>query len=170
MDDIGTNRLAARGRARGRPVRRQRDISHFVNVVTSSKRAIAITAAITLIIIGPVKFVLVRSLLSMGVPREILQAQDAVVSAALSAALVWVLLMAVWVRRKQVEEGVEEVASLNHEVRNALQVIFASDYLRQSDRAAAILESVERTDAALRVLLPQARKLRMARDRSTPTA
>ncbi len=122
-------------------------------MITSSKRAVAITAVATLVILAPIKFVLVRSLLSMGVPREALQAQDAILSAALAAALVWVLLMGLRMRRKQVEEQLRAVADLNHNVRNALQVIFASDFLPQSDRASAILESVERIDRTLNALL-----------------
>jgi hypothetical protein len=41
------------------------------------------------------------------------------------------------------------VADLNHHLRNALDIILASDYLRQTDRATAICESVERIDHAL---------------------
>jgi hypothetical protein len=37
-------------------------------------------------------------------------------------------------------------ASPKHHLRNALDVILASDYLRQTDRATAIWESVERID------------------------
>jgi hypothetical protein len=90
----------------------------------------------------------------MGVPREVLQAQDAIITAGLTAALVWLLLMAVRVRYSQQQAQIRMAAHLNHHVRNALEVIFHSDYLRNTDKAAAILESLERIDRTLRILLP----------------
>jgi hypothetical protein len=109
----------------------------------------------TLLVVSVVKFLLVRSLLSMGVPRELLQAQDAIIAGALTAALVWALLIAERVRRRQEEEQIRVVADLNHHLRNALEIIFGSEYLRESEKATAILESVKRIDTALQVLLAQ---------------
>lgn len=123
--------------------------------MTRSQRSIALTAVVILLIVSVAKFALVRSLLSMGVPRELLQAQDAIITGALTAALVWALLIAERVRRTQQEEQLRVVADLNHHLRNALEIIFESEYLRDSDKATAILESVKRIDAALQVLLPQ---------------
>ncbi len=135
-------------------------VSRLITLITSSKRAVGITTVVILIMVGPLKFTLVRTLLSMGLPRELLQAQDAILTAALAAALVWVLLMAVRVRHAQQEEQIRVVADLNHNLRNALQVIFGSDYLLQSDKATALLESAERIDHSLQILLsaPNAHK------------
>jgi hypothetical protein len=69
--------------------------------------------------------------------------------------LVWVLLAAVRARQKQVQQQIRVVADLNHHLRNALTIILASEYLRESEKATAILASVERIDATLQLLLPQ---------------
>lgn len=135
----------------------QRRVSHLVTLTTGSKRAATIAAFIIFPTLALLKFTLVRSLLSMGLPREVLQAQDAIITAALTAALVWLLLMAVHLRRSQEQQQIRMAADLNHNVRNALEVIFNSGYLRDIDKGTAILESVERIDRALNILLPAAK-------------
>jgi len=130
-------------------------LSRLANLITSRQRAVAMTACIAFVVVGLTKLLIVVSLLSMGVHRTVLQAQDAILSGGLAAALVWVLLAAVRVRQKQVQQQIRVVADLNHHLRNALTIILASDYLRESEKATAILESVERIDTTLRLLLPQ---------------
>lgn len=76
-------------------------ISTLISRMTRSQRSIAATAVITLLVVAVVKFVLVRSLLSLGVPRELLQAQDAIITGGLAAGAIWVVLVAVRVRRTQ---------------------------------------------------------------------
>ncbi len=148
----------------------KRRLSHLITLITSSRRAVGLTALSILLIVGPLKFFLVRTLLSIGVPREALQAQDAILSAALSAALVWMLLMAVRVKRTQLEEQIGVVADLNHNIRNALEVIFNSDYLLKSEKATAILESVERIDNTLKVLMPEPRAQKPRASDSAPAS
>jgi hypothetical protein len=123
--------------------------------MTSSQCSIAIAVGITLFVVGVAKFLIVLLLLDIGVARAVLQVQDAILMGGLAAALVWVLLAAVEVRQKQVQQQIRVVADLNHHLRNALTIILASEYLRESEKATAILESVERIDTTLRLLLPQ---------------
>jgi hypothetical protein len=132
-----------------------RQLSRLANLITSRQRAVATTACIAFFVVGLTKYLIVVSLLSMGVHRTVLQAQDAILTGGLAAALVWVLLAAVRVRQKQVQQQIRVVADLNHHLRNALTVILASEYLHESEKATAILESVERIDTTLRLLLPQ---------------
>ncbi len=128
--------------------------SRLVTLITRSKTAVTVAAFIIFPVLAVLKFFVVRSLLSMGVPREVLQAQDAIITGALTAALVWLVLMAVRIRQSQQQAQIRMVADLNHHVRNALEVIFNSKYLRDTDKATAILEGVERIDRALNILLP----------------
>ena len=132
-----------------------RRLSRLASLITSRQYAVAVTACIAFFVVGLTKYLIVVSLLSMGVHRAVLQAQDAILTGGLAAALVWVLLAAVRVRQKQVQQQIRVVADLNHHLRNALSVILASEYLRESEKATAILESVERIDTTLRLLLPQ---------------
>jgi len=130
-------------------------VSRLVSLMTSSQCSIAIAVGITLFVVGVAKFLIVLLLLDIGVARAVLQVQDAILTGGLAAALVWVLLAAVEVRQKQVQQQIRVVADLNHHLRNALTIILASEYLRESEKATAILESVERIDTTLRLLLPQ---------------
>ncbi len=48
---------------------------------------------------------------------------------------------------------VDQVISVDHELRNALEVILGSDYLKQSTKGEAILDSVERINRTLDSIL-----------------
>jgi hypothetical protein len=67
------------------------------------------------------------------------------------------LLSATRARRILVLKEMERVAELNHEVRNALQVIMHSHYGEVSDHAAMVLESVQRIEKTLKTLFPSVR-------------
>lgn len=100
-----------------------------------------------------VKHGLVTLLLHMQVARFYLRAQDAFLTGALTAVVVWALLTVVAARRRFVRRQIEVVANLNHELRNALQVILGSEYLPKTEKADAILESVDRINRNLGDLL-----------------
>src|ERR1035437_9621005 len=100
-----------------------RQLSRLASLITSRQRAVAVTACIAFVVVSVTKFLIVVSLLSMVVHQEVLQAQDAILTGGLAAALVWVLLAAVRVRQKQVQQQLRVVANLNHHLRNALSVI-----------------------------------------------
>src|SRR6266542_5006377 len=85
--------------------------------ITRSRRTVTITSCIILFAVGLAKLFIVRILLRMGTPREFLQAQDAIITGALAAGLVWVLLIAVRARREQEQRQIRVVADLNHHLR-----------------------------------------------------
>ncbi len=58
-------------------------------------------------------------------------------------------------RREYVRHKVEIIADMNHHVRNALQVISLSTHGGEQDEIAAVRESVNRIQWALRELLPK---------------
>jgi hypothetical protein len=109
--------------------------------------------AATAVLIGAVKFSAVSLLLYLHTPRTYLKLQDAVLTGLLAAAVVCVLLQGVNRRRKFVRREIQSVANLNHDLRNALEVIVGSEYLSQWSQGDAILESVERIDRALNKIL-----------------
>lgn len=133
-------------------------LSKIGSYVISSRSTVTLTACGVLFVVALAKFSIVRAVLRMGAPREVLQAQDALITAVLSAVLVWVVLMAVRARREQEQQQIRTVADLNHHLRNALEIILCSAYLRQSEHATAILHSVERIDHTLKMLLPAGAK------------
>lgn len=120
-------------------------------VATPSRRAAAVSGAF--VIAAVTKHVLVTTLIYFHSARFYLRAQDAVLTGALAALMVWALLEAVAARQRYVRKQIEVVANLNHELRNALQVIIGSEYLPKTDKANAILESVERINQNLSKLL-----------------
>lgn len=131
-----------------------RSPSALLRAATRTQFSIAVTAFASLLVAGTVKLIAVLLLLHVfRVPRTVLQAQDALITALLVGMFVWVLLGAERVREREQEKQVKVVADLNHHLRNALEVILSSDYLGHDVRASAILNSVERIDVALHAIL-----------------
>jgi len=81
---------------------------------------------------------------------------EALVAMVLATALVWVLFDVARTRRQRLMSYVQQVADLNHHVRNALQVIrFQAAVSKDGAEAVArINESISRIDQALRTMYP----------------
>ena len=86
---------------------------------------------------------------------------QSVVAGTIGAVLMGSVLALVLYRREVLRRQLEVVAELNHQVRNALEIIAAST-TRIADRktVATILEAVTRTDVTLRSLFPVIRPLK----------
>jgi hypothetical protein len=106
---------------------------------------------------------LVFAALEFGTHTAVMQTQipdfvhsvlDACIIGATTAAMALMLFVSARTRRRRVLEELRKVAELNHEVRNALQVIVDSQYLPQSEQAATVVKSVDRIDSTLRDLFP----------------
>jgi hypothetical protein len=125
-----------------------RSLSMLRRLATRNRYTVAVSALLTLIIAGAMKLGTVLLLLHLGVGCRVLQAQDALITGILAACFVWVLSAVERARRREEENQVYIFAELNHDVRNALDVIVCSEYLG-TGRATAVLESVERINRAL---------------------
>jgi hypothetical protein len=131
-----------------------RSPSGLLRLATRSRTSVAVTALLTLIAAATVKLVAVILLLYVvHVPRTVLQGQDALITGMLAASFVWLLLGVERMRQQEQAKQVKVVADLNHHLRNALEVILASEYLRHDVKAGAILNSVERIDNALTAIV-----------------
>jgi hypothetical protein len=131
-----------------------RSPSALLRLATRSRTSVAVTALLTLIVAATVKLVAVMLLLYVvHVPRTVLQGQDALITGVLAASFVWVLLGVERMRQQEQAKQVKVVADLNHHLRNALEVILASEYLGHDVKAGAILNSVERIDNALTAIV-----------------
>jgi two-component sensor histidine kinase len=86
---------------------------------------------------------------------------EAAVAGSIGALLVGILLVLVLYRREALRRQLLVVAELNHQVRNALEII-ASSTSRIGDKktVVTILEAVTRIDVTLRSLFPMERPLR----------
>jgi hypothetical protein len=83
---------------------------------------------------------------------------DAAVDAALTGILfgfaLWAFLAATGERRKRERQDLTQIAELNHEIRNALEVIVDSHFTAEARHRGMVLESVNRIDAVLRRIFP----------------
>ncbi len=110
---------------------------------------VAVASLVSAIVAAVAKFALVGVLIWYQTPSQYLRLQDSVLTGIFTAIGVWAALMIVRARRKYVLKQVETVANLNHELRNALEVILGSEHLVHSRQGEAILESVERINRTL---------------------
>ncbi|MBI2679313.1 MAG: hypothetical protein HYX28_11080 [Candidatus Koribacter versatilis] len=81
---------------------------------------------------------------------------EAMIAGALATALVWLLFDIARTRRRRLMAYVQQVADLNHHVRNALQVIRFQTAVSndEANAVARINEAVTRIDEALRNMYP----------------
>ncbi len=118
----------------------------------SDTRTRSLTAvAICFLVFAAIEFVVDHALRT----RRLSPLQDSVLDATiigmLFSLIFWLLLAGNRERRRRVREDLERVAELNHEIRNALQVITHTQYANKDfEHRKAILDSVARIDDVLR--------------------
>lgn len=122
----------------------------FITASTMRVTAVAVTAAVCLSV---AKFALITLIVEWHGNGVYLRLQDAVLTGVLAGIGAWAGLMVTRERRKYVLKQVQTVAKLNHELRNALEVIIGNEYLKESNKCDAILESVERINRTLDSIL-----------------
>lgn len=132
-----------------------RSSSAVLRTLSNSQSAVAFACFVALIAAGTAKLATVLFLARLGTPPRFMEYQDAVITGILAAALVWAFLEVERARRREQQRQIQVVADLNHNVRNALAVILASEYLCQTDKATAILQGVERIDRTLQAILSE---------------
>lgn len=79
---------------------------------------------------------------------------DASIVGAVGGSLCWLQLRGNRDRRRRVRLELARISELNHEVRNALQVISHSHFDANDERREMVLQSVDRIDAVLKRLFP----------------
>ncbi len=126
-----------------------RALVKLAGTIVDSATRVAATALVCAVAAAVAKFAVVGVLLQYSTPSRYLRLQDSVLTGIFTAIGVWAALMIVRARRKYVLKQVETVANLNHELRNALEVILGSEHLVHSRQGEAILESVERINRTL---------------------
>lgn len=121
--------------------------------ITDSNARMVTVSVCAFVIAACFKFTAVGMLLRFGVQSRYLRLQDAAMTGLLAALLVFCTLAAMAARRRYVRQQIQVVSNLNHELRNALEVILGSQYLPKSNQAEAILDSVNRIQRSLTELL-----------------
>jgi hypothetical protein len=119
-----------------------------------SRSGTALAALAAFLLIALLKFTVSGALVRDGASELEMRSQDALFTGLFTAIIVWIALSAARFRRDQIRAQVRVVSDLNHHLRNALSVILNSHLLPENAQTAAILESVERIDSALDLIVP----------------
>jgi Co/Zn/Cd efflux system component len=120
-----------------------------------SRLGFVCSTAFAAVLAGLTEFAVHEALTRLSAPEIFHAALDAILMGFATAIITSFLLLAIRERHRRMLQEVRRVAELNHNVRNALQVIVHNQYLPQSEQDAdAILESVQRIDDSLRDLFP----------------
>ena len=93
---------------------------------------------------------------------------DSVLIGVSAGILMWFLLLAMHMRRGQVLHRVRVISELNHNIRNALQVIVSSHYMSRPQQTEVIMESVRRIEQTLREFFPSIGEREEDRERPAP--
>ncbi len=105
------------------------------------------------LLLGIIEYAVMEHLLS-AFPHQYRNFADSAIIATGATGMVWLLLAGTRERRRRVREELKAIAELNHEIRNALQVIAYSPYLAQANGRELVGASVDRIDLALKRLAP----------------
>jgi len=129
-------------------------VGRFIGNVSdkSSQRCLAVAASV--FFFGAVEFTAHELLAQLDLPQLADALLDALLVGCCFAAAVWVVLVENRDRRARVRQDLERIAELNHEIRNALQVILHSHFDADPKRREMILESVTRIDGVLKRAFP----------------
>lgn len=120
-----------------------------------SRLGFVCSAGFAAVLAGCTEFAVHEALTRLSAPEVFHAALDALLMGLATAIMTSFLLLAIRERHRRMLQEVRRVAELNHNVRNALQVIVHSQYLPKSEQDAdAILDSVQRIDDSLRDLFP----------------
>jgi hypothetical protein len=105
-------------------------------------------------ILAGFEFIVHQLVWSAQLPRITHAIVDAAFMGCGSALFTFAWLSALRARRRKVREDIQKIVELNHQVRNALEVIVGSQYAPDSERARLVLQSVDRIDLTLGELFP----------------
>lgn len=115
---------------------------------------LGMAVAFSIIFFGLVEFGVHQLVATFELQSDAVAVMDAVVMGVSIGLAVWLLLVGNCERRTRVREDLECIAELNHEVRDALQVIAHSHFDADSAHREMVMDSVARIDAVLKGVFP----------------
>ena len=113
-----------------------------------------LTAVAAGVAAGIIEYLIHTTVTKLALPGQFVAVLDSTIAAIIAAICVYVVLAAARARRIALLQHLRNVAELNHEVRNALQMIVYSKYLAPQEQAEAVLKSVNRIERTLKHLFP----------------
>ena len=128
-----------------------------IGAVASSPLRIAVVAVCFGLSAGLLGYIIHIFAMRMSVSPQAQTGIESVLLCCAAALAPFLLLIAARERRRRVVDDLRRIAQLNHEVRNALQVIVYGEYesaATPTEHRTAILGNVEQIDKTLRQLFP----------------
>lgn len=134
----------------------KQNIETFLGAVADSRARTMLAALFAALVMFGLTSGLTRIMMAADPEGFLGHRLDAGVAAVLAGTLVWILLDVARSRRLRLMAYAQQVAELNHHVRNALQVIrFQAAVSKDGEEAVAIInDSIARIDEALRNMYP----------------
>jgi signal transduction histidine kinase len=130
-----------------------RKVTEFLAAITQAQSRIVAISCAVVCVLTVADYALLSALAYFDVPRTSIRMENAIVTGCIGAALTWALLNMLALRRRYLGAQIKVIADLNHELRNALDVILSSGYLPEGERPHALSESANRIDRALTQLM-----------------
>lgn len=122
-----------------------------IGYISDKPRRSLLAAALCFVVFGAIEFVSHEFLSHTYLSAFGDAVLDSSIVAASSSVLIWFILAGHRERRKRVREELERIAELNHEIRNALEVIVHSHYSDKDEgHRQMVLESVKRIDTVVK--------------------
>lgn len=129
-------------------------LGRFVGHVSDSPSYRHVAVGFSIVSFGGIEFAVHEGLAGLELPPFANSLVDAGLVGLSFGLAVWALLLGNCERRTRVREDLERIAELNHEIRNALQVITHSHYNADLKHRQLVMDSVTRIDAVLKRIFP----------------
>ncbi len=110
--------------------------------------------AASVLLFGAVEFIVHEALARLALPPVAGASLDALLVGCAFGLALWVLLVGNRERRLRLRTELERIAELNHEIRNALEVIVRSHFDADAKRRDLVMESVTRIETVLERVFP----------------
>ena len=129
-------------------------LGDFIGRISDTPTYRGMAVGFSIIFFGSVEFIVHKLVGSLRLPTDAVAVLNAGVLGVSFGLAVWLLLVGNCERRTRVREDLERIAELNHEVRNALQVIAHSHFDADSAHREMVMDSVARINAVLKRVFP----------------
>jgi hypothetical protein len=131
-----------------------RGMATLIGRVTDTASHMMTAVLLASLLFSAVEFAFHVLLASLGMPPIRDAAIDGTLVGLSFGLVLWLFLAGVRERRARVKYELDRIAELNHEIRNALEVIAGAHFDADAMRKTMVLDSVTRIEAALKRIFP----------------
>jgi hypothetical protein len=129
-------------------------IGKFIGQISDIPSYRGLAVAFSIILFGSVEFGVHQLVSTLALPSESVAVLDASTIGVTFGLAVWLLLVSNCERRTRVRTDLQRIVDLNHEIRNALEIIADSHFDADTAHRKMVMDSVTRIDTVLKRLFP----------------